>query len=151
MTQQFEQLIRFDQNLSTIGPRHRADGFAEIHFEGVVLAISEERLIRLHNNGLAAAASSRSAILEFRVEEVEAILMRVSSTQVVMPVTIMPWGSTFAMLQDPDGNLVISSQYPNRSDKALPTEPAWQALQPGQVGQALCSAYDGATESSRKI
>ncbi|WP_426177631.1 VOC family protein [Pseudomonas sp. TWRC1-2] len=106
VTQQFEQLIRFYQNLSTIEPRHRTDGFAEIHFEGVVLAISDERLIRLHNNGLAVAASNRSAILEFQVEEVEAILLRVSSTQVVMPVTIMPWGNTCALLQDPDGNLV---------------------------------------------
>ncbi|TVT91314.1 VOC family protein [Pseudomonas sp. HT11] len=106
VTQQFEQLIRFYQNLSTIEPRHRADGFAEIHFEGVVLAISDERLVRLHNNGLAVAASNRSAILEFQVEEVEAILLRVSSTQVVMPVTIMPWGNTCALLQDPDGNLV---------------------------------------------
>ncbi|WP_369302926.1 VOC family protein [Pseudomonas sp. N2-5-1-1] len=106
VTQQFEQLIRFYQNLSTIEPRHRADGFAEIHFEGVVLAISDERLIRLHNNGLAVAASNRSAILEFQVEEVEAILLRVSSTQVVMPVTVMPWGNTCALLQDPDGNLV---------------------------------------------
>ncbi|WP_416363425.1 VOC family protein [Pseudomonas sp. NFX183] len=106
VTQQFEQLIRFYQNLSTIEPRHRADGFAEIHFEGVVLAISDERLVRLHNNGLAVAASNRSAILEFQVEEVEAILLRVSSTQVVMPVTVMPWGNTCALLQDPDGNLV---------------------------------------------
>ncbi|WP_242196456.1 MULTISPECIES: VOC family protein [unclassified Pseudomonas] len=106
VTQQFEQLIRFYQNLSTIEPRHRADGFAEIDFEGVVLAISDERLVRLHNNGLAVAASNRSAILEFQVEEVEAILLRVSSTQVVMPVTIMPWGNTCALLQDPDGNLV---------------------------------------------
>ena len=106
VTQQFEQLVQFYQNLSDIAPRHLAEGFAEVHFEGVVLAISDERLIRLYNHGLAVAASNRSAILEFQVVDVAAVASRVSSTNVVMPATKMPWGNTSALLQDPDENLV---------------------------------------------
>lgn len=106
VTNQFEQLVQFYQNLSAIEPRHLADGFAEIHFDGAVLAISDERLIRLHNNGLAIAASNQSAILEFQVDDVEASLLRAGAAEVVMPVTVMPWGNTSVLLRDPDGSLV---------------------------------------------
>ena len=106
VTNQFEQLVQFYQHLSTLEPRHLAEGFAEIHFDGVVLAISDERLIRLHNNGMAVAASNRSAILEFQVDDVEAVLLRVSDAEVVMPITIIPWGNTSLLLRDPDGSLV---------------------------------------------
>lgn len=106
VTQQFEQLIQFYQNLSTLEPRRLAEGFAEIHFEGLVLAISDERLIRLHNQGLAVAASNCSAILEFEVADVAAMLLKLRSADVLMPVTKMPWGNTSALLQDPDGNRV---------------------------------------------
>ncbi|WP_395607323.1 VOC family protein [Pseudomonas sp. B22129] len=106
VTQQFESLIQFYQNLLTVEPRHLAPGFAQIHVDGLVLAISDERLIGLYNNGLAVAASNRSAILEFQVGDVAAVLGRVSSAAVAMPVTKMPWGNTSALLHDPDGNLV---------------------------------------------
>jgi len=72
-----------------------------------VKAISDERLIRRHHNGLAVAVSNRSAILAFQVGDVEAFLLQVSNAEVMMPVTKMPWGNTSALLQDPDGNLVI--------------------------------------------
>ncbi|WP_446432196.1 VOC family protein [Pseudomonas sp. 1152_12] len=58
------------------------------------------------HHGVAVAASNRSAILALQGEDVEAVLLRVSSAQVVVPVTKMPWGNTCALLQDPDGNLV---------------------------------------------
>ena len=72
-----------------------------------VLAISDARLIRRHYNGLAVVASNRSAILAFQVDDVEALLLQVSNAGVMMPVSKMPWGNTSALLQDPDGNLVI--------------------------------------------
>jgi len=55
---------------------------------------------------MAVAASNRSAILEFQVDDVEAVLLRVSDAEVVMPITIMPWGNTSLLLRDPDGSLV---------------------------------------------
>ncbi|TPG88765.1 VOC family protein [Pseudomonas caspiana] len=106
VTNNYERLVQFYKNVSAIEPRFLADGFAEIHFNGIVLAISDKHLIRLHNNGLAVAATNRSAILEFKVGNVEAVLLRVNDAEVVMPVTIMPWGNTSLLLRDPDGSLV---------------------------------------------
>lgn len=50
--------------------------------------------------------ANRSAILEFQVDDVEAVLLRIGRADVVMPVTVMPWGNTSVLLRDPDGSLV---------------------------------------------
>jgi uncharacterized glyoxalase superfamily protein PhnB len=108
VTNEFERLVTFYQNLSGIEPMHLADGFAEIRFEGLVLAISSEQLIRTFNVGAAVGASNRSAILEFQVDDVDAISDRMVSTsaEIVMPTTQMPWGNRSLLLRDPDGSLV---------------------------------------------
>lgn len=108
VTQNFKNVVDFYEALCAIEPKHLAEGFAEIHFNGMVLAISDERLIRLYNNGLASAAANRSAILEFEVDDVEAALALAdkANAEVVMPITLMPWGNTSALLRDPDGTLV---------------------------------------------
>ncbi|WP_211472805.1 VOC family protein [Collimonas humicola] len=108
VTNEFERLVVFYQKLSGVEPLHLADGFAEMRFEGVVLAISSEHLIQLYNKGAATAAANRSAILEFQVDDVEAVFfrMRDAGAEVVMPVMAMPWGNISLLLRDPDGNLV---------------------------------------------
>jgi uncharacterized glyoxalase superfamily protein PhnB len=106
VTNEFERLVAFYQKLSGLEPLRLADGFAELRFDGVVLAISSEHLIRLFNQGAATAAANRSAILEFQVDDVEAVLKRMPDVEVVMPVTTMPWGNVSLLLRDPDGNLV---------------------------------------------
>ncbi|WP_137009980.1 VOC family protein [Aquitalea aquatilis] len=108
VTQELESLIKFYQVLSGI-PAHRlAEGFAEIRFEGVVLALSSEMLITRFNAGAASAAANQSAILEFEVEDVDTVFERMTSigTTIVMPTTTMPWGNRSLLLRDPDGNLV---------------------------------------------
>ena len=80
-----------------------------MRLEGVTLAISEERLVKLFNQGAATAASNRSAILEFEVADVDGTLARMRDegrAEVVMPATVMPWGNRSALLRDPDGSLV---------------------------------------------
>jgi len=106
VTNEFERLVAFYQKLSGLEPLRLADGFAEMRFDGVVLAISSEHLVRLFNQGAATAAANRSAILEFQVNDVEAVLQRMHDVEVVMPVTTMPWGNVSLLLRDPDGNLV---------------------------------------------
>ena len=49
VTNEFERLVAFYQKLSGIEPMRLADGFAEVRFDGVVLAITSEHLIRLFN------------------------------------------------------------------------------------------------------
>jgi uncharacterized glyoxalase superfamily protein PhnB len=108
VTNEFERLVAFYQKLSGVDALHLADGFAEIRFDGVALAISSEHLIRLFNNGAATAAANRSAILEFQVDDVEPVFVRMrdAGAEVLMPVTTMPWGNVSLLLRDTDGNLV---------------------------------------------
>ncbi|MDE1007126.1 MAG: hypothetical protein OSB38_15805 [Paraburkholderia fungorum] len=46
VTQHIEGLVEFYQKLSGLEAARPADGFAEIQFEGAVLAISSEHLIK---------------------------------------------------------------------------------------------------------
>lgn len=108
VTTQFEALVEFYTLLSGTAATRLADGFAEVRLDGATLAISEERLVQLFNQGAATAASNHSAILEFEVADVDGALARMgeAAAEVVMPATVMPWGNRSALLRDPDGSLV---------------------------------------------
>ena len=108
VTNAFERLVAFYQTLSGIAPVHLAEGFAELRLDGIVLAISSELLVKRFNAGAATAAANRSAILEFQVDDVDAVFERMcdAGAQVVMPTTAMPWGNRSLLLRDPDGSLV---------------------------------------------
>ena len=116
VTRDIDALVEFYQRLSGIEAVRPADGFAEIRFEGVTLAISSEHLIKLFNVGAATAAANQSAILEFEVEDVDAVFERMNAygTNIVMPTTLMPWGNRSLLLRDPDGNLVNIFSPPKR-------------------------------------
>lgn len=108
VTNEFERLVAFYQKLSDLEPVRLADGFAEVRFDGAVLAISSEQLIQRFNAGAATAAANRSAILEFQVDDVDTVCkrMRSAGAEIVMPATVMPWGNRSLLLRDPDGSLV---------------------------------------------
>lgn len=116
VTRHIEGLVEFYQKLFGLEAARPADGFAEIQFEGAVLAISSEHLIKLFNAGAATAAANRSAILEFEVEDVDAVFERMNAlgTDIVMPATLMPWGNRSLLLRDPDGNLINVFSRPRR-------------------------------------
>lgn len=108
-TRQFDVLSAFYAQLSGVQPVQLASGFAELRLPGgAVLAISAEELVQRFNNGAAVAASNRSAILEFEVDEVDAVLARMdkAAAEIVMAPTVMPWGNRSLLLRDPDENLV---------------------------------------------
>ncbi|MDE1140747.1 MAG: VOC family protein [Paraburkholderia tropica] len=108
VTRKIDGMVAFYQRLSGLEALRPADGFAEMRFEGATLAMSSEQLIARFNAGAATAAANQSAILEFEVEDVDAVFDRMNAcgTQVVMPTTLMPWGNRSLLLRDPDGNLV---------------------------------------------
>ena len=56
----------------------------------------------------AQAAANRSAILEFEVDDVDALHQRWgdATLDITMPPTTMPWGNRSMLLRDPDGNVV---------------------------------------------
>jgi len=116
VTRDLDGLVEFYQRLCGIEAIRPADGFAEMRFEGATLAISAEHLIKRFNVGAATAAANQSAILEFEVEDIEAVFerMKASGTNIVMPTTLMPWGNRSLLLRDPDGNLVNVFSRPKR-------------------------------------
>ena len=63
----------------------------------------------LFGEGVARAAANQTAIIEFRVADVDATyaeLAETLKTALVQPPTTMPWGNRSLLFRDPDGNLV---------------------------------------------
>jgi uncharacterized glyoxalase superfamily protein PhnB len=126
VTNDFERLLSFYTLLSVVQAVRLAEEFAEVRLEGVVLAISSERLIKQFSAGAAIAAANRSAILEFQVDDVDSVLDRLSAAPVdlVMTPTVMPWGNRSTLLRDPDGNLVNVFSKPVSGAQVSASRPA---------------------------
>ena len=107
-TTDHNQQIAFYARLTGVQPVRLARTFAEVRLPGgAVLALSSEDMIKQFNAGAAVAASNRSAIIEFEVDDVDAEHQRLGdSVDHAMPPTTMPWGNRSMLLRDPDGNVV---------------------------------------------
>ena len=108
VTNDVDGLIAFYTMLTGAEAARLAPEFAEIRVAGATLAISSERLIAQFNAGAAVAAANRSAMIEFEVEDVDAVLGRIDGTKLDMAMapSDMPWGNRSMLLRDPDGNVV---------------------------------------------
>jgi uncharacterized glyoxalase superfamily protein PhnB len=108
VTNDLDRLVTFYATLTGVDVTRLAPDFAEIRTPGGTIAISTERLIKQFNAGAATAAANRSAIIEFEVDDVDAVRTRLrdASVDYAMPPTDMPWGNRSMLLRDPDGNLV---------------------------------------------
>ena len=86
------------------------DDFAELRTPLATLAIASTRTRPLFGDSqLATAASNRSVIIEFRVDDVDVNYQKLVDDfqdAVVQKPTTMPWGNRSLLLRDPDGNLV---------------------------------------------
>ena len=89
--------------------RHTAD-FAELHTPSGTLAIGSTRTLALFGgDDVATAAANRTAIIEFRVDDVDREHERLApliGSALVQPPTTMPWGNRSLLFRDPDGTLV---------------------------------------------
>lgn len=110
ITADVDRLVTFYEAVTGLtASRHTAD-FAELRTPSATLAIGSTRTLALFGgDGVAEAAANRSAIIEFRVGDVDAEharLMPVIGPALVQPPTTMPWGNRSLLLRDPDGTLV---------------------------------------------
>jgi catechol 2,3-dioxygenase-like lactoylglutathione lyase family enzyme len=108
ITEKFTQLVDFYQHILGIAPRVSNGVYAEFPTGAGVLAIfmagEQERYIP----GSALPASNKSAILEFKVANVDGEFVRLHKfvkTWVKAP-TNQPWGTRSFYFRDPDGNLI---------------------------------------------
>jgi len=108
VTNNVDGLVSFYSLLTGREAARPSPEFAELRFNEAALAISSERLIKQFNAGAAVAAANRSAMIEFQVDDVDAVRARLQGAEIdyVMQPTDMPWGNRSMLLRDPDGNVV---------------------------------------------
>ncbi|MFO0728508.1 MAG: VOC family protein [Myxococcota bacterium] len=103
-----KKVVAFYEAVTAIPARWLSDDFAEVSTPACTLAIGSERTVKLFAEGAARAAENHTAIIEFRVEDVDAAFARLGGivTDLVQPPTTMPWGNRSLLFRDPEGNLI---------------------------------------------
>lgn len=81
--------------------------FAEIITPGATLAIGSAQTVALFKEGTAQPCANRTAILEFMVDDVDAVFARLKSkVDIVMEPKLLPWGNRTVQFRDPEGTIV---------------------------------------------
>ena len=107
ITEDVDRLTSFYERLTGLTADRLSPEFAEVRTPNGTLAIGSTRTVQLFAPGSAAPASNRTAIVEFRVEDVDTVHAGLDDTvEVVTPPTTMPWGNRSLLVRDPDGTLV---------------------------------------------
>jgi predicted enzyme related to lactoylglutathione lyase len=110
ITADFERLAGFYEQLFGQPLTRYTPTFAELRTTGATLAIGHTSTLGpFGGEPVASPAANRSAIIEFRVTDVDADYQRLTDlldAAVVQAPTTMPWGNRSLLFRDPDGNLV---------------------------------------------
>jgi predicted enzyme related to lactoylglutathione lyase len=110
ITNDIQPLVSFYEAVLQTPARVASPNFAEFPTPGGTLAIGSTRTLALFGGqAVAEAAANQSAIIEFRVDDVDAHFARLEATiaqGLVQPPTTMPWGNRSLLFRDSDGNLV---------------------------------------------
>jgi catechol 2,3-dioxygenase-like lactoylglutathione lyase family enzyme len=110
ITTDVKPLIRFYEQVTGMPVTQYTDDFAELHTPSATLAIGSTRTLQLFGGDtVAKPADNHSAIIEFRVDDVDADYQRlvaILGEMIVQKPTTMPWGNRSLLFRDPDGNLV---------------------------------------------
>ena len=101
ITDDVARLVEFYERATGIAARWATDQFAELVGPACTLAIGSTR-----TTAFAVPAATKSTILEFLVDDVDAEFQRLADLEVVQEPTTMPWGNRSLLLRDPDGTLV---------------------------------------------
>lgn len=109
ITANIKQLVSFYEKVTGTPFKWYTDDFAELRTPLGTLAIGSTRTLALFGgDGIADAASNRSVIIEFQVDDVDSKYQQLSGIlgEVVQQPTTMPWGNRSLLFRDTDGNLV---------------------------------------------
>ena len=108
ITDDVDRLVEFYELITGVTAVRYPPVFAELTMPSFTLAIGHSQTTALFGEGSAHAADNHSAIIEFRVEDVDREYERLAAqvdTWVQEPTT-MPWGNRSILFRDPDGTLV---------------------------------------------
>ena len=110
ITADVDRLVQFYEKISGLPVTKYTEDFAELRSPMATLAIGSIRTLALFGgNNVANAADNRSAIIDFRVDDVDAkyeAIVNILGDAVVQKPTTMPWGNRSLLFRDPDGNLI---------------------------------------------
>jgi catechol 2,3-dioxygenase-like lactoylglutathione lyase family enzyme len=108
ITKDVARLVEFYHRVLRIPPKTASPEYSEFPTGVGVLAIFSAEAQEKYIPHSAEPASNKSALLEFRVDDVDQEYVRLKSfvkTWVKAPTT-QPWGTRSIYFRDPDGNLV---------------------------------------------
>jgi catechol 2,3-dioxygenase-like lactoylglutathione lyase family enzyme len=108
ITDDINRLVGFYEKVTGVPAVWGNEDFAELRTTHAALAIASTRTVALFAAGSARPADNHSAIIEFLVDDVDALyedLKGVVEDFVNVPTT-MPWGNRALLFRDPDGNMV---------------------------------------------
>lgn len=110
ITTNVEELVSFYERISGITAIQYTPDFAELKTPSATLAIGSTNTLQFFGaNEVAQAAYNRSAIIEFRVKDVDEEYKKMGvfiEQFIVQKPTMMPWGNKSLLFRDPDGNLI---------------------------------------------
>lgn len=110
ITADIKQLVLFYENVTGTPFKWYTDDFAELRTPLGTLAIGSTRTLALFGGDeIASAASNKSVIIEFQVDDVDSKYQQLAGIlgeDVVQKPTTMPWGNRSLLFRDADGNLV---------------------------------------------
>jgi predicted enzyme related to lactoylglutathione lyase len=108
ITDDIRRLVRFYEAVSGLPATWYTDDFAELATPSCTLAIGSTRTMALFGADAARPAANHSAIIEFRVADVDKEYEKLAQVigDVVQPPTTQPWGNRSLLFRDPDGNLI---------------------------------------------
>ena len=109
ITANINRLARFYTQITGIPVTMYTEDFGELKTPSCTLAMGSTRTLELFGGDVARPADNRTAVIEFRVDDVDASyrgLAEVISESLVQEPTTMPWGNRSLLFRDPDGNLV---------------------------------------------
>ena len=108
ITDDVARLAGFYEKVTGVPATRYTEDFAELSTPRATLAIGSTRTVPLFAPGAARPASNDTVIVEFLVDDVDAVHQNLSSFvgDFVQEPTTMPWGNRSLLFRDPDGNLV---------------------------------------------
>jgi predicted enzyme related to lactoylglutathione lyase len=108
ITEDVPRLAGFYEQATGLPATVANENFAELRTGAGTLAIGSVRTVPLFAPGAARAADNHSVIIEFLVDDVDAVYDKLTSFvgDFVNQPTTMPWGNRSLLFRDPDGNLV---------------------------------------------
>jgi predicted enzyme related to lactoylglutathione lyase len=108
ITPDIKRLARFYEQITGLSVTMYTEDFGELKTPACTLAIGSTRTLQLFGGDVARPADNHTAIIEFRVDNVDQEYERLKKvfSEFVQEPTTMPWGNRSLLFRDPDGNLI---------------------------------------------